>query len=142
MVSQYESKETLKLETIKKIANALDEPMHNLIDPLEYQTIEVGKIIDENDNEQLEKQYKKRNIKLIHDILTVLFQRDHKYKISYLEDGLNIVELWNTYRQELKDNDLKEIEDKILDYADFLLYEALKDKEKIKENFLDEEIED
>lgn len=31
MISQYESKETLKLETIRKIANGLDVPMSEII---------------------------------------------------------------------------------------------------------------
>ena len=135
MVSQYEKKENLKLQTIRKIAHALDVSISDIVD--DWSAFSIDEIQEDLINPQEREYYKelnKRQISLIYDLIGTIFKETGKYPINLNDiDGLNIfMNKKLTEYKTLSNEELKAIEKDVLNYLDFLLDKALKNKESQK----------
>ncbi len=135
MVSQYEKKENLKLQTIRKIAHALNVSISDIVD--DWSAFSIDEIQEDLINPQEKEYYKelnKRQISLIYDLIGTIFKETGKYPINLNDiDGLNIfMNKKLTEYKTLSNEELKVIEKDVLNYLDFLLDKALKNKESKK----------
>lgn len=136
MISQYESKKTLKLETIRKIAKALGVSMSEIIGE-NWGTFSIEDFRNDfiqDEEKKYCKELNKRKITFIYELLGELFKRNQNHPINLNDtNGLNIFlnrEL-KEY-QTLNNDELIEIESDIFDYLEFTLERYLKNKEIIK----------
>lgn len=138
-----------KMETLVKIANAMDVYASDLLKGVNNDlSLDEFDIIFEADEEKLnveeEKLLKKNGLYFINSCISKLYDRDKKYLNTPLK-SLGVAISLGTFNVEctiLTNEELKKIENKILDYTDYLLYEALKDKEKTNYRVLGEELKD
>lgn len=135
MISQYETKENLKLQTIRKIAHALDVSISDIVD--DWTAFSIDEIQEDLITPQEKEFYKeldKRHITLIYELIGKNFKRTGKYPINLNdENGLDIfLNKKLTKYKTLTNEELKELETSILTYLEFLLEKELHNKE-IKE---------
>ncbi|MCI9094040.1 MAG: helix-turn-helix transcriptional regulator [Coprobacillus sp.] len=123
-----------KLETIRKIAKALDVSISDIVDdwkgfPIEEIKADFIGVEEEKYNKELNK----RGIQQIYDLLTDLYS-DGKYRFNLNDiDGLNV--FLNINLDEYKNvsnKELKELEKDILKYLDFQFEKILSNKETNK----------
>ncbi len=131
-----------KIDTIKKIANALEVEGLELIslDAAEGLFVEgIFDVIEEVTKDEEVKYYRelnKREILFIYELIGEYFKRYEKYPVNLNDtNGLNIFmdKKLREYKT-LSNEELKAIENDVLNYLDFLLDKALKEKEIKKTN--------
>lgn len=124
-----------KLETMRKIANALDVTIGDIVDDWgEYSIEEICNDFTKVQERDYYKELNKRQISLIYELIGTIFKETGKYPINLNDiDGLNIfMDKKFTEYKTLSNEELKAIEKDVLNYLDFLLDKALKNKESKK----------
>lgn len=157
MISQYEAKKTLKIETIKKISDALGVTMSELLnfEDVEYNDIEKYITLEFRQDEEIHiRELNTRGIRLIYELIGRLYNPERKNQLAILNDNgmsfqytdLKALKILDSIEgiklqgqlnnlievKELNDEELKAIEKDVLNYLDFLLDKALKEKEVIE----------
>lgn len=136
MISQYESKNSnLRLSTIRNISEALDVTVGDIVD--DWSNYSIEEISDDFTKAQERDYYKelnKRQISLIYELIGTIFKKTGKYPVNLNNiDGLDIfMNKKLTEYKTLSNEELKAIEKDVLNYLDFILDKALKNKESKK----------
>jgi Predicted transcriptional regulator with C-terminal CBS domains len=124
-----------KIETIRKIADALDVSIGELVD--DWTSFPLEEIQNDFINDLEKSYYKeldKRDITLMYELIGMIFKQEGKYPVNLNDaNGLDIFMNRDlTEYKNLSNEELKQIEKDLLTYLDFLLDKALKNKESKK----------
>ncbi len=144
-IARYENDKTKpSIGVLRKLAYALDTYISALIDDCSSYSEEIEAdwsqldVLSDDFNQWQEKEYYKelnnRGIRLMYELIREIFQRYGKYPVNLNDiDGLNIfLNKKLTEYKTLSNEELKAIEKDVLNYLDFLLDKALKEKEVIE----------
>lgn len=138
-IGLYEQgKRNPKIETIEKISNALGvtvaeiKDYQEILDNDDFEELETFRKVDrKQEEEKFNTELHKRGIYLMYELLTTIYSKKNgKYHFNVNDiDGLNVFKDFNLEEyQTLSNNELKELEEDILNYLEFQFEKEIKDK--------------